>query len=636
MLAAADALKPPPPVDLEAWAEENMVYGPNDPFPGEYRADRFPMLSRIFTVLGPDDPAREVTVRGSAQWGKTNLVNIVIGALFDRAPRDTLIVFPTNGAASEWVRSKFTRLRSRIAAVKRVFGSGKSRDSGDSMSRIETIDGSANLRIAAAGSPSELSGTTRPVVLMDDVAKFESGPMGDPEVMAASRAQAFDDAKIGRFSTPLIAGDCRITKAYLRGTQEQWHVPCPHCEATAPLRWENFEPNLIAGDSASAVFTCKSCGCLIEEKHRADIVARGAWVAANPGGDHPSFHIWGVYFGFRDWRSIADAWFRAKGNAIAEMSFFNDVLGLPYSAVSDAPDWEATRDRVENVPDEDKMPKGTIPAGHPILCAGVDCQGTWLEWTLVAFGPDGKRHTVDHGREDAPITEVEGKAALDRLLNRVWKNQHGRDVQIDQLTIDGGAYTAEVWDWAKRWPQSRVKIIKGGSSSTAPLYQLQKLERRADGVVKRRQKRAYILNVSAFKSALYADLLKTDPQERGFWSFSSGLGDAFFKGLASEHRVASRNAVGVVRYGWELLTPGLRNEPLDCSVYADFAARICHWRKMTVEEWDALIALRDCTPPDHQPGLFDDASPMPASSSPSPQKSAPAPRRRGQSKSSYV
>ena len=117
---------------------------------------------------------------------------------------------------------------------------------------------------------------------------------------------------------------------------------------------------------------------------------------------------------------------------------------------------------------------------------------------------------------------------------------------IDMLAIDGGAYTDDVWSWARSHPWSRVIIVKGASTQNGPLMSLQRFERRKDGKAKRAQKRAFNLNVSSLKAGLYAHLGKEDPSDRGHTRFARALGDEYYRMLASETRVVKRNAQGVM------------------------------------------------------------------------------------------
>ncbi len=129
--------------------------------------------------------------------------------------------------------------------------------------------------------------------------------------------------------------------------------------------------------------------------------------------------------------------------------------------------------------------------------------------------------------------------------------------------IDSGSFTDDVWSWAKTHPWSRVIIIKGASGDTGPIMVPMKFERRRDGRAKRRQRRAFLLNVSSMKGQFYAWVRQENPAERGYCRFARGLGDEFYRQLTSEVKVLTRRRSGAVKARWELAEPSRRNEALD-------------------------------------------------------------------------
>lgn len=627
MQATAAALAPPPPPDPWDWACEHLHFGDGDAIPGKFDAAAFAWARRPLECLSPEHPAREVSIRGSAQIGKTTmLIGSTIGCWLDRAPANILVVHPTAAAGANWSKDKLMSMRRDVPRMRVVLPSVNARES---IAFVPSADGRSILYVEASGSASGLSSKTCPRVVMDDLSKFEDNPLGDPESLAVSRASAHEEGgKILRVSTAMLVGDCRISRAVERGTDERWHIPCPHCAHMHALEWENFEPSIDPADPASACFSCPACGADIRDDDLRRVVPLGAWVARNPGGDHPSFTIWRAYVPFRRLASIARDWLIARGDARAEHTFYNDVLGLPYEAASDAPRWESLRDRAELADAADVAQRGRIPARRPILACGVDVQGDRIEWHLRAFGRDGRAHTVDYGVIAHAIATDAGRAALDALLRRAWRNMSGRDAMIDRLAIDQGAYTADVESWARRHPQTRVVMVKGASSAIAPLYAVQKSLRRRDGTVRRRQKQAYLVNVSALKASLYAALRQDDPEGRGYQSFAPGLGEDFYRQLTAERRVVKRNRAGVMQSTWELVTPTSRNEVLDTALYADIAARLHGWREWTDAEWDAAEASADAPPPDAQPDLLELAArPIPPSARQAPPSPPPDPVR---------
>ena len=625
--AAAAAMAPPPPPDITRWCEENIVFDERSPMPGPFRISAFPFLREIHECLSPEHPSREVTIRGSAQWGKTiSVLQPTLGAWHEYTPLDSLVVHPTMSAATEWVNNKWLPMRRQAQALRAVFGDGRGGDNRDATFNQETLNRNGSLKVASSGSPADLTGTTRRLVIMDDLSKYEMTDMGDPEALATSRAAAFEDAKIVRISTPLIEGTCRITKAFLRSDQRFFHVPCPHCGNMAPLTWENFKARIDPERLHAAHFTCTACGGVIEHHHKVAMVAAGKWVAQNPAGDHPGFHLWRAYVPQRDWASIAveyaqvmgwtrltltqatESALRGEVEAETEQTFFNDVLGLPYQQASKGPDWTALRDRVENAKPEEQMGRGDLPPKGMILTAGVDCQQDRIEVHLVAFGAGFQRYAFDYKLIEHSIADEAGREALDAILKTTWRTTLGRRIALDMLAIDGGAYTNAVWDWAKRHPWSRVIIVKGSSTQNGPAMLPMKFERRADGQAKRAQKRAFLLNVSQLKADFYGYLAKDDPVGRGYCGFATGFGDEYFRQISSEVRVLKRSRTGVVTSQWELVEPTRRNEALDTMIYAEAAARRKGWASMTEEQWAALEMERGSAPAEAQADLFDGAA----------------------------
>ncbi|WP_373354086.1 phage terminase large subunit family protein [Pseudoroseicyclus sp. CXY001] len=649
--ALAAGMAPPPPPDITRWCEENIVFDERSPMPGPFRINRFPFLREIHEVLSPEHPAREVTFIKSAQIGGTvSVINPTLGAWHEYRPVDSLVVHPTMSSATEWVDNKWLPMRRQAPSLLATFGTGRGGDNKDAKFNQETANRNGSLKVASAGSPDDLAGTSRPLVLLDDLAKFEMTSKGDPEAMAVSRASAYEDAKILRNSTPQVAGTCRITRAWLRSDRRLYNVPCPHCGNAAPLTWDNFRKNLDPERLAAAHFTCDACGCVIGHEHKVAMLAGGFWRSTHASGDHPGFHIWRAYAPQRDWASIAVeyaqvmGWTRLKVSesgeglirqtveAETEQTFHNDVLGLAYEQASKGPDWEKLRDRVEEAgkPEallsaEDVLPQAIVPARGVLLVAGVDCQDDRLEVQVVAYGPNAQRWVVDYRVIPHFIGDQEGWDALDALLKASWRTAGGRRQGLDMLAIDGGTYNDAVWRFAKRHPWTKVIIVKGASTQTGPLLMPMKFERRKDGSARRRQKRAFMVNVSQMKADFYAWLAKEDPLDRGFVHIARGLGDEYFRQLTAEVRVLKRARSGVVTSAWELAEPSRRNEGLDTMLYSEAAARRLGWASMTEAQWAKLEDERGGQVAESQGDLFEQAlNPASDHAAPIRQPSTPA------------
>lgn len=566
------AIEPPSSVDFVAWAENNLIFSERESrFPGPYNRSLFPYFDEILCALSPDDPCRIVTVKGSAQIGKTVIGNVFVGGSIAMDPRDILVVHPTDDNASRWSKLKLSPMLRGTPVLRRLFPE-KSRDGSNSILLKERSDGLGAILISGANSPSSLSQVTMARQVQDDLSKWETNAAGDPEQQADSRSRSDEFAKILKISTPLVLPGCRISKSFEGGTQEFPYVPCPQCGHMQVLEWENMLAHLDPAHPETAHFVCEANGCVISETDRPKLLAGFEWRPRNPSAAryHRSFWIWSAYSYLQSWERIAREWLKAKGDPAAEKSFLNDTVGEAYKATGEAPPWEKLRDRAR----ESSYVRGTVPPGALLLMLGIDCQHDRVEWQMVGFGRDYRRYVIDYGVLGNHITDADCQRNLDLLLIRKWKNFAGRLLDLDFAAIDGNAWTEDVWSFARRHPASKLIMVRGRGEDTAPRLARVKRERNEKtGQLLKYSKRFYNLGVSVLKMALYRDLAKDDPLQRGFVAFPSGLDDEYFQELTAERRepVKSKRNNGFTTYRW---TKDDRqdNEALDTMIQATGAA----------------------------------------------------------------
>jgi phage terminase large subunit GpA-like protein len=603
--AFIEVMTPPPPVDYLGWAGENIVFSARESaFPGPYNRELFPYFDEILSALSPDDPCRTVTLQGSAQIGKTVVANIFTLGSIAMDPGDFLVVHPTEPNAKRWSKMKLSPMLKNTASLRHLFPMS-SRDGLDSVLYKERRDGRGAIQISGANSPASLSQVSMRRQFQDDLSKWEMNAAGDPEGQADSRSNGFEFAKILKLSTPLIMPGCRITRSYEAGSQEKPYVPCPHCGHMQVLTWANMLENLDEDAPENAHFVCEDpdCGGVIDEHHRKGMLARLEWRADNPKArrHHRSFWIWAAYSVLTTWERIARAWLAAKGEPAAEQVFFNDQAGEAYVTEGDAPDWEGLRDRAEAA----GYSPGVIPPGALITTIGVDCQDDRVEWHLVGWGRNKQRFVIQYGVIPGHIREDVTRTKLDALLKQNWLNGFGQRLPVDMVAIDGNAYTAEVWEWVRRHPASRVIMVRGARSETSPLLQRVAMEtKEKTGKRKRRSRRFYNFNGAVFKMALYANLRKEDPLEAGYVALPRGLEDEYFRQLTAERRVEKIQKSGFKVYLWEK-DKGQANEALDTMNQAEAAAIRFGVRSMTDSEWDAIEAEREVALPEQQLDLED-------------------------------
>lgn len=624
MEAMAKAWEPPPPVDYLAFAEANIVFSPAESqFPGPYNRARFPFFDEILRALSPDDPCRFVTVKGSAQVGKTVIANVFTAGSMAMTTGAFLYLHPTLENASRWSKMKLKPLLRSTSAVRLLFPD-KPRDGADSVLFKERRDGMMQLLISGANSPSSLSQVTIFRQVHDDLSKWEMNTAGDPEMQADSRSRAIEFAKVLKISTPLVDPGCRITKNFKAGSQEHPYVPCPHCAHMQVLEWANMLAGLDPEKPEDAHFTCTSCGTLIEEHHRPGMLAGLEWRAHNAAAkrEHRSFWIWSAYSYLQSFERIAREWLKAKGDTEAERTFLNDTAGEVFEAQGEAPPWEKLRDRAAL----SSYARGVIPPGALVITLGIDCQADRVEWQLVGWGRDFRRYVIEYGVIGGHITEKECQEKLDALLVQQWPNAFRRKIGIDNAAIDGNAWTEDVWAWAKRHPRSRLIMVRGRGEDTAPRLARVKRERNEKtGKLLKYASRFYNFGASVMKMGLYRDLEKTDELARGYVAFPRGLEDEYFRQLTAERRTAVKKH-GFIRYIWTK-DAAQANEALDNHLQAEAAAIKFGVRGLPDKIWDTLEAAREVAASPAQ-GDIEDFLSLPQSRDPVAQAKPSAPKAR--------
>jgi phage terminase large subunit GpA-like protein len=587
-MVAAAVLDPPPPLDLNAWADGHVILGNESPYPGRYDSRRFPFFRKILEVLGPEDAARVIAVKASAQVGKTFIASIFVAASLDLDPGQVLYVHPTEGNAIRYARTKWRPLIRETPRLGEIFDVRQSKEGSNSTLFQQRRDGRGSILLSGANSAASLSMITVKRQVQDDLSKWEPNAAGDPESQADSRSKAFSDAKILKLGTPLLAGSCRITRVFEAGSQHHYHVPCPHCGHSQPLEPENFIATIDPDQPELAHFTCSACEEPIREHHRREIVERGEWVAHNPGAFDLSFYVWAAVAPLESWERIARGYLASQGDPASEQTWWNDTAGRAYELPGEAPPWEDLKRRA----DLSGRRPGQIPYGALIATLALDVQDDYVDGVVTGFGANLTRWVVARVRVEGFIAQPETRAELNRLVEFEWPTASGTRRKVDLTGIDANAWTDEVFDWAKGYPKSRVIMVRGAREDTAPTLAPVRRERKADGTLTKYQGRFFNIGVSSIKGALYKFLRIDLPGQRGYVDFPEGLDNDFYEQLTAEKRTPIIDRSGFTVHRW-IKPRGLRNEQLDTAVYSQALATKLGWRILTAEQWDRLAADRE-------------------------------------------
>ncbi len=140
-----------------------------------------------------------------------------------------------------------------------------------------------------------------------------------------------------------------------------------------------------------------------------------------------------------------------------------------------------------------------------------------------------------------------------------------------------------------------------------------KKERGRSGKLLRYSRRFFNFGSSILKMALYRNLAKTDPLERGFIGLPKGLEDAEYQELTAERRElrkAKKGGDGFAVYRW-VKDASQANETLDTHLQAETAAIHYGVRDFQDAHWDRYESERE-TPEAPVQGDLEDLLAQPA------------------------
>jgi phage terminase large subunit GpA-like protein len=406
-------------------------------------------------------------------------------------------------------------------------------------------------------------------VIADEVDAFpwDVGGEGDPMTLIENRQRTYSRAKTYLVSTPTTAGASRIDLQYQRSDRRRYHVPCPHCHERQHLEFGGKDkpwglkwrvaPQL-EGEDASAVpqvssawYVCRHCGAEIDEGHKADMLARGQWVAERPAiKHHRGYHLNALYapvgLGL-NWRAVAQKWLASQSDSSELKSFVNTYLGEVWKEQGDNIEDLSLLSRCEDYPEDLRSTRIAL------VTSFTDVQKDRLETTIVGWGPGEEAWVLDHEIHPGDTARPECWEDLDGYLR-------AEGVQV--AGIDAGYNTSMVQAFVekRRW----CVATKGVAGLGRPLIEDRK--KRLQRLRTRRKKGQPLepLGVDQGKALVYArcKLLAPGP---GYIHFprSAAFDDEWFAQLAAEKLVTKIKGTRPFQE-WVQTRP--RNEALDCMV----------------------------------------------------------------------
>ena len=483
----------PLPRTADQWADANRILPVGSAEPGPWRSARTPYTigpMRAFSVPG----IQKIIWITATQMGKSALIQNVIGARLDDDPAPIILIAPTQSMVDNVVEPKIMdMLRTAESLFSKMV---KGRKTTKHHKRISGV----SLRLAWAGSETEMSSDSAAVAIIDELDRMGNHSSGDGSVIkqAESRTGVYPDGKVGITSTPKIGHvevvvdaetgishwkvepkeniTSPIWLAWQEGSRHEWSVPCPDCgEYFIPrfslLWWPKNCDSKTAKKEAR--LTCDKCGALIKDEKRQWMNKRGVFVSPgqrpikyNNGDDSVELLSSGKHYTieFGDavmkegeskasyWVSglcsfspkktygfLASEWLDAitSGDPERIQGVVNLDFGELYRIKGIAPEWS----QVMNCAMEGLGP-GQVPDWVRLITAGVDVHPSRIDYIIRGWGQGMSSCLLEENILVGPTDQYDVWIQLADVLQSSWGG-----LPIVRMGIDSGYRTQWVYDF---------------------------------------------------------------------------------------------------------------------------------------------------------------------------------------------
>ncbi|MDR6955235.1 phage terminase large subunit GpA-like protein [Ancylobacter sp. 3268] len=592
-------LRPELQLTVTEWADANRILPGTNAEPGPWRTSRVPYLKAIQDCLSTSSPIERVVLMKGAQTGGTEAGLNAIGYWIAHAPGLVLAVRPSIDMVRRNSRTRIDPLIDGTPALRSRMAPARAKDPGNTVGLKEFPGGA--LVMTGANSATGLRSTPARYLVLDEVDAFpaDADGEGDPVALAVQRTVTFRGRrKIFLISTPTEAGVSRIEKAYAESDQRRYFVPCPHCGTHQVLVWRGV--TWPEGEPRKAFYACDACGGIMEEADKPAMLAKGEWRATVEGdGLTAGFHLSALYSPFESWGEIAADFVASKRDPARLKSWTNLKLGEPYEdrdMAPLAPDTLQQRGVACDTPWTELLPDGVA-----IVTAGVDTQDDRIEVEFVGWGRGEASWSLDYEILHGDTSRTGVWEALDRLLLRRFRHPRAiPDLPVLAVAIDSGGHRTDmVMKFSAERLNRRVWAIKGRGGPGVPPWPKRPPKLRIANLAP-----VHIVGVDTLKHGLLSRL-RIEDGGAGACHWPVDRDYLWFTGLVAE-RPVRRYTKGIARIEW-VPDPGVRNEPLDCRVYATAALHGLYAAGMSLQEaiarHDAAGASADTSTPASAPAM---------------------------------
>lgn len=599
-----EPMRAEPPQWLSEWAEENFYLSAESSHV-QGRWEAYPFQRGMMDWMS-DDRIGELSIKKSKRVGYTKMLGSFMSYNACHRRRKLALWQPTDDDRDSFVKSEVDPMLRDVRAF-------------DGVKLGSTIEDTLKLK-QFVGSVWHLLGgkaarayrrITVAVALLDELDGFDQQieKSSDPVTLARGRLEGAPFPKLVAGSTPRVKGLSHTDHRYSQaGAQMAYNIACPHCDVEHALFWGGkgiaYGFKWRPEDPADVWHVCPHCNGEIRQADYLRVWRQGVWIDAKGryryGMDrvwrdhtgapcqpppHVGAHIWTAYSPQRAWPDIVREFLEAhaklqSGDEGPMQGFVNETRGEVWESIGDRTETHELMDRAE------AYSLRTVPRGAVKLVAGVDVQDNRFEVVVWGVGRGEEMWLIDYLVLEANPADERDWEKLDTYLQSRFPLAvcPTRSLGLDAVAIDtGGHFTHQVYNFARLRERRRIYAVRGDSAYGGPIKgRGSRQDVNWRGTVLKRGVKLWHVGTDTAKDLIYGRL-RIAQAGPGCVHTSQDLPLEFYEQLTAEVRVLQKTSTGA-QYRWVKRRP--RNEVLDCTVYALFAAHTLDLHSYTDAMWE--------------------------------------------------
>ena len=630
--AAYEAWKPRQQVKVSEWCADNIRLSKLwEASGGPYNLDDNPFLIDILDAF-LDTSVYKITVKKSTQVGGTLMGIALQICLSELDPAPAMTIWPDKDSGVEFRDRLYGNCQASNATVHKVpqtrFWNTRHID-------LQT----SRIYLAWAGSPQKLRGRPCKRLFRHEIDVYPSAKRGGDVIKASEqRVKRFHWSQIYDESTP-DGEESAISALYDKSNMSRWWCKCPKCGRYQVLRFHPYKTgpnagrggvagyrddhgNLLPKDQArkNAKYICIN-GCELTSAEKNAMVKVGLWLPAGQritkdgfivgkpqrSRRHLGFHLWSLHSPIVTIEKIVEAFIDAEIDN-TRREFFQDWLGLQYSAARKIHTWEKLGKRLRS-----PYERYTVPSDAWFLTAGMDVQLDGIYFVIRGWGHAGTNWLIDTGflpryqgsekdddpdaPEDLSLTSIKSdllqlpNAILNRRFQVNGKNPLGKEsMRIVGAAIDANYRTRDVHNFITALGDGRLIACRGDANVDPKARfarSLVEAPARGGKPYAGGGLDLYRIYVNAYKEELHERWLLQQGAD-GFCHLPLGVlqwGEKYLRQVVNEVPKDEYDRDGKKVRKWVVPKEALGNHPFDCETYAYARAEI-HLATLNYS-WDA-------------------------------------------------